>query len=313
VGQLNDEKRMIRRLFSLVLIILGTIAALLVITIGLYLSANRTNGTLVSSGEERAYLLYVPESYEPSKLTPLVISLHGLIQWPANQMKLTHWNDLAERYGFIVVYPSGTHFPLRWDAGGALPGAAGPKRDVLFISDLIEKLEGEYNIDPSRIYANGMSNGGGMTLVLSCQLAEKIAAVGMVAGAYFYPWEECDPVRQVPAVVFHGTDDPIVPFLGGTSRRYHITFPSITDWIENLARRNGCDAIPEGLPSSGNVSAIRYGSCAADVVFYTIAGGGHTWPGGERLPRIITGYTTSDIDATEAMWDFFQQNPLTNP
>ena len=53
-------------------------------------------------------------------------------------------------------------------------------RDVRFISELIDKLEAAYNIDPARIYANGFSNGGGMAFVLSCTLSDRIAAVGMV-------------------------------------------------------------------------------------------------------------------------------------
>jgi polyhydroxybutyrate depolymerase len=150
-------------------------------------------------------------------------------------------------------------------------------------------------------------------LVLSCQLAEKIAAVGMVAGAYFYPWDECDPLRQVPAIVFHGTTDPIVPYQGGQTRPFQTDFPSIPEWVNMLARRNGCDRSPEELSYSGEVSSIQYSHCAADVVFYTIAGGGHTWPGGSILPRILTGHTTTDIDATQTMWDFFAQHPLPNP
>jgi polyhydroxybutyrate depolymerase len=44
--------------------------------------------------------------------------------------------------------------------------------DVIFISELIDKLEASYNIDPARIYANGLSNGGGVTFALSCTLSE---------------------------------------------------------------------------------------------------------------------------------------------
>jgi polyhydroxybutyrate depolymerase len=203
---------MIKHLKRLLLILIGSLVVLSLIVILAYRLANRTNGTLVSSGEQRTYLLYVPESYDPSIPAPLVITFHGFVQWPANQMELSHWNDLADEHGFIVVYPSGTHFPLRWRTGGGFSADTDPGRDVRFISDLIDKLESEFSIDPARIYANGMSNGGGMTFILSCQLSERIAAVGMVAGAFFYTWEECNPARQVPAIVFHGTDDPIVPY-----------------------------------------------------------------------------------------------------
>ena len=72
-----------------------------------FYSANRDNGSLVSSGEKREYLLYVPRSYDRSKPTPLVISMHGAGLWGASQRDISGWNDLADRKGFIVVYPSG--------------------------------------------------------------------------------------------------------------------------------------------------------------------------------------------------------------
>jgi polyhydroxybutyrate depolymerase len=294
----------------LTLVIIGVPIALILFIIVVFRLVNHTNGTLVSSSEKRAYLLYIPESYDPSVPTSLVISLHGYAEWPAHQMQLSHWNNLADQYGFIVVYPSGTHFPLRWRTHGTPGSESDPMIDVTFISDLIDKLEGAYNIDPARIYANGLSNGGGMTFVLSCKLSERIAAIGMVSGAYLYPWDECNPPRHVPVIVFHGTDDPIVPFLGGPSEAFDMPFPVIPKWIETLAHQNGCDEPPLELPPSGEVSGVRFMNCAADVIFYTITGGGHAWPGGGIIPEFIVGHTTQDIDATQTIWDFFLQHPL---
>jgi polyhydroxybutyrate depolymerase len=299
-----------KRLFRLALVMIGVIIALALTAAVSFRLVNRTNGALVSSGERRTYLLYVPESYDPSVPTPLVITFHGFAQWPAHQMQLSHWNDLADEAGFIVVYPSGTRFPLRWGTGGSYRNGVNPRSDVTFISDLIDKLEREYNLDPTRIYANGMSNGGGMTFVLTCELSERIAAAGMVAGTYLYPWDECTPARQVPAIVFHGTEDPIVPFQGGNIQPFEVPFPAIPEWIDALAHRNGCAGNPRELSSTGDVSGIQYTNCTADVIFYTVAGGGHTWPGGEALPEMLTGPTTRGIDATQAMWDFFLQHPL---
>ncbi len=270
--------------------------------------ANRTNGSLVSSGKRRRYLLYVPKSYNPAIPAPLVITIHGFAQYPAHQMGLTRWNELANEHGFLVVYPAGTGFPLRWHAGGRF--GAGVAAEVRFFSDLIDKLQAEYNIDPSRIYANGLSNGGGMTFVLSCELSERIAAAGLVASAHQYPWDACRPARPVPTIVFHGTADPIVPFAGGRSGGPGLPFPAIPEWVEVLARSCGSTGTPEPLPSRGAVSGVAYTHGAADVVFYTIAGGGHTWPGGQELPRWLTGPTSQDIDATRVMWDFFTAHPL---
>jgi poly(3-hydroxybutyrate) depolymerase len=165
-------------------IIIGLPVALVVMVLVWTSIADKTNGAIVSSGVTRRYLLYVPKTYDRSRLTPLVITMHGGGSWPAAAMYISRWNEVAEQHGFIVVYPAGSG--AFW--GGFSPGPhvwpMGPRslgREVRFISDLIDKLEAEYNIDPNRIYADGMSNGGGMALALSCRLSDRIAAVGAVA------------------------------------------------------------------------------------------------------------------------------------
>jgi len=137
-------------------------------------------------------------------------------------MNVSQWNSIADREGFIVVYPSGTGFPKRWQAFPQEPRDS--SKDVIFIADLIDSLSAQYNIDPARIYVNGFSNGGGMTFLLGCELADRIAATGTVAGAFVLPFEECAPSRPMPLIAFHGTADPIVPFLGGPSESFDIPF-----------------------------------------------------------------------------------------
>ncbi len=296
-----------------ILRVIGVILAVpvvLVMALGLgYTLSNRTNGTLISSGVQRKYLLYVPPSYDPATPTPLVITIHGFAQWPANQRGVSQWNPLADEYGFIVVYPSGTGFPKRWGAHGTADSLNPQMEDITFISDLIDKLESEYNIDPTRIYANGLSNGGGMSYLLACELSERIAAIGTVAGAHLYPLDKCRPTYTVPMIVFHGTDDQIVPYYGGRSGPFDVPFPVIPDWVAQYAAQNGCATTPDELPAQGEVTGRRYGSCNADteVLFYTVHGGGHTWPGSNFLPKAIVGHATQDIDATRVMWAFFQQ------
>lgn len=292
------------------LILLGLAAILVLAAAVAFLILDHTNGSIVSSGVKRYYLLYVPKRYNPATPTPLVISIHGYADWPAHQMQMTHWNKLADQYGFIVVYPSGTRFPKRWRT--RMKSGGHPMPDVIFIAALIDKLENEYNLDPRRIYTNGLSNGGGMTVLLSCVLSDRIAAIGSVAGAYPIPWNECPPSRPMPTIVFHGTADPVVPYTGDPSHEHGYPLPVIPGWVESLARRNGCEQAPVEIPIKGAVSGLHYGNCSskADVVFYTIAGGGHSWPGGEPLPKFIVGSTSQDIDATRVMWEFFQQHPL---
>lgn len=302
------RKKLARRI---ALVLLGLSLAVILLPAGIFQLVNRTNGALVSSGEKRTYLLYVPEKYDPATPAPLVISIHGFAEWPAHQRDISHWNTLADQHGLIVVYPSGTNFPLRWQI---TPGSSSDPHamvDAIFISDLIDKLSTEYTIDAARIYANGLSNGGGMSYLLSCSLSERIAAFGSVSGAYLLPWEACNPTRQVPAIIFHGTADSIVPYQGGPSQAFNIPFPSIPEWIDILATKNGCDKNPQEVVAGDDIRSFQFTGCDAEVVFYSINGGGHSWPGGVPMPEAIVGYTTQEIDATQLMWDFFQRHPLT--
>lgn len=271
---------------------------------------NANNGSLISSGEIRKYLLYVPRSYGGRRPAPLVISLHGAAGWPVQQMKLTEWNQLADREGFIVVYPSGVDSagPRIW----RVEHGAGLAKDVQFIADLIGKLEAQYNIDRARIYANGLSNGGGMSFVLSCTLSDRIAAVGLVAAAQTLPWSWCTDQRPVPMIAFHGTADPFTRYDGGSSWVSPRPFPSVSKWTANWARRNRCEPKPIESFVAADVTRREYRNCADDagVVLYTIKGGGHTWPGGEPMPEWFVGPTSRSINATSQMWAFFRAHPL---
>jgi polyhydroxybutyrate depolymerase len=304
-------KKTLKTISVLFLSLLGFFLLAALIMAFAFLIANKTNGSLVSSGEKRSYLLYVPASYDPQNPTPLVISIHGYAEWPAHQAQISRWNDLADEDGFIVVYPSGTGFPKHWRTMGLDANPVGVERDVQFISDLIDELEKNYNIDPARIYANGLSNGGGMSYLLACKLADRIAAIGSVSGGYTYPLDQCHPSRPVPLLAFHGTADPIVPFLGGPSKSFDIPFPVVPDWIKGWAERNQCTRTIH-VPQDGEVSAVQYADCSqnANVIFVTIDGGGHAWPGGEPIPAWIVGYTSQQIDATRMMWNFFIGQPL---
>lgn len=270
---------------------------------------DRSNGFLVSSGIEREYVLYVPKSYHRAKPAPLVITLHGAGVSPRQQMEMSEWNEVADREGFLVVYPSGTTGggPRVWRMRGA-----DETRDVRFISDLIDEIQKSYSIDPRRIYANGLSNGGGMSFILSCRLPGRIAAVGLVGAAQLAPWSSCADEHAVPMIDFHGTADPMAPYDGGTSWVVPSPLPSVPRWAANWARRNHCASPPIDTPVNGEVMRREYTHCTDDasVVLYTIRGGGHTWPGGQPLPEWFAGRTSTSIDATREMWSFFKAHPL---
>lgn len=210
---------------------------------------DRTNGSIVSSGETREYLLHVPDSYDRAKQPHLSSAcMRGPPGPPSGGISAvgTGWPMLN---GFIVVYPSGTPQLLGvarvWHSFETGPGV---ERDVRFISELIDALQSVYNIDPARIYANGMSNGGGMAFVLACTMSDRIAAVAMVAPAQSLPTGWCKNTRPVPMIAFHGSADPIVPYdggpLGDPVNPVKPVFAPVRDFVASWAERNLCSTSP---------------------------------------------------------------------
>jgi len=292
------------------LVLIGLPVAVAVTEAVLYDIRNRHNGSIVSSGVEREYVIYVPSTYDRTRPAPLVITLHGAGLWGAAQREISRWDEVAEREGLIAVYPSGAggRGPRAWRAD---PTASVP-RDVTFISDLIDQLARTYTIDPARIYANGLSNGGGMSFALSCTLGDRIAAVGMVGAAHLVPFTSCPDPRPVPAIAFHGTADRFTRYHGGKSWVAPRPFPDIPTWMANWARRNQCEPNPVDTTVATDVIRREYSNCVdrADVVLYTIRDAGHTWPGGGPLPEWFLGTTPTSIDASSVMWEFFREHPL---
>jgi polyhydroxybutyrate depolymerase len=273
--------------------------------------------TLVSGGLERCYLLYVPASHKPTQPAPLVLSLHGFAGNAMNQRKTTGWDRIADREGFVVAYPEGTSLPQRWNAADLF--SAESVDDVQFFRDMIADVAQAAPVDPDRVYVNGISNGGAMTHRIACELVDIVAAIGTVAAVPTEPPNGCTPSRPVPVIAFHGTDDPLVNYHGGSFKipvsrgllnlsMEPVVYAPVETWIAGWAERNGCDMVPE--PIQGAVGGIRYASCqdGAEVALYTVHGGGHTWPGGPPIPFV--GKTSTDIDASETMWAFFQAHLL---
>jgi len=313
---MNSRKIVIR----VVQVLIGLPIVLVLIVYGSFYAVfyfpNRSGaitGTIVSSGQKREYLLYVPKSYDPTKPTPLVLNLHTAMSWPTSSMNISQWNLVADEQEFIVVYPEGTgRGPKSWEMTGSETPSRMP--DVIFISELIDKLEASYNIDKTRIYANGMSNGGGMAFVLSCTLSDRIAAVGMVSAGLYPEWNWCTDHRPVPVIALHGTADPICPYNGGKSKFGDDIFPSVQGFMANWSRRNRCGPNPSESVVAPDVTRLQYTDCADDagVVLYTVKGGGHQWPGGKQVRAgWMVGPYSRSVDATRQMWAFFREHQLT--
>ncbi|NNC74664.1 MAG: hypothetical protein HKN93_04050 [Acidimicrobiia bacterium] len=244
--------------------------------------------TLPGAGDTvRRYVLYVPASVRA--VPALVVDLHGFTSSSAEQDLLSGMRDLAAIEGFVVAQPQGRGGLLAfWDSG---PGSD----DVSFLRDVIADAVDRSGADPDRVYVTGMSNGGGMADRMACDASDVVTAVGTVAGAYSYP-APCDPERPVPIVAFHGTADPTVPYDGG------LLFSPVTEWAAAWAVRNGC-ADPAGSRVTDEVTAVTWAECGegVQVVFYTVEGGAHGWPG--TLDPERADKSTGSIVASDIIWE----------
>jgi polyhydroxybutyrate depolymerase len=261
--------------------------------------------TIQSGGLPRVANVHIPEGYDPNVGTPVVLNFHGFTSDAVQEALLSEMTPKADAAGFVVIYPYGTGAPLSWNAGACCGTAAATNvDDIGFVRDLINYAEQQLCVDPARIFATGMSNGGFLSHRIGCEMADVVAAVAPVAGVDGMP--TCTPSRPMPVMHFHGTLDPLVPWNGDPV----LGFISVPSSIAGWAQRDACTGSPVQTYSNGDSSCATYEQCAggADVTLCTVQGGGHTWPGGLPVPTL--GMTTTDLSATDAMWTFFQAHPM---
>lgn len=286
------------------------------------------------AGRARAWITYVPPSYDPAQAMPLVIVLHGRPSNAASMAAISEMNTVAARRGFIAVYPEGidnewnAYFDLARSSNASLTGNRSilPQDDVGFLKSLAADLRVDLNIDASRMYVAGFSNGGFMTMRMACSASDTFAGFAEVGSSLYVEMNDvCRRSPPSPILFMHGSADPSIPYEGVTAGNpeggepIRITL-RVIDTVSLFARRNGCGmagrstTFAEGGRSPGThvVRFVPNECTGAPLEFYQINGGGHTWPGvAEVLPAENFGPTNMDIHASEVIWDFFSRQTLT--
>ncbi len=263
-------------------------------------AADNSNETLQSGGLARTYILHVPPSYDGARDVPLVINLHGFGSNAAQQAAYSQLPAKADREGFVVVTPNGTGNPQHWE----YPGLGGAVDDIAFIRELLDRVEADLCIDAKRVFVTGISNGAAIATFIACAMPDRITAIAPVA-ATAGP-ASCAAGAIVPVITFRGTDDPCVPYGGGTSAcGQKLPVAAAETSVQNWAAHDGCNPSPAKQEFSAHVRTIAYSECTSDaaVVMFVVEGGGHTWPGSVDVPRL--GTTTHEVNATDQMWQFF--------
>lgn len=269
-------------------------------------------------GMQRSYLIHLPSHYDNQTPLPLVVVLHGGGGSPEKVEKVTGFSKKADEEGFIVVYPGGEGGT--WNSGYCCGMAMEYQTDdVGFILKVIQEVGKNQKIDERRIYATGISNGAMMSYRLAAEASDKFAAIGPVAGSIggkstensgLYLPEK--PSQPVSVIIFHGTLDQHVLYRGGHgnhsrgSRMDLSVNDSVLFWVD--ADYCSSNLLIDNINS--NVTRKTYGGGlnGTEVVLYTIIGGGHAWPGGDK--GFIWGdKPTQEISATDVIWEFFKSHP----
>jgi len=268
----------------------------------------------------REYILYEPAA-RPQEGAALVLVYHGGAAHARSAIKLTGFSCLADEQSFWVVYPEG--YKAHWgDGRGTTPPDKEGIDDSAFTARLLDQLIPSLGVDPSRIFATGMSNGGMFAHRLGLELSGRIAAIAPVAGTMARNLSlPASLAAPVSVLQIHGTEDRLEPYtggaintvLGGTLRSFHET---AAEW----ARLNRCRTDPKqlwplpGAPGGMVVEVEVYQvETGAGVTSVTVHGGGHTWPGGPQyLPEPEVGQVCRSFDATALIWDFFIKHPRRN-
>lgn len=256
--------------------------------------------TVESGGRERRYFLYVPSGYDGASPRPLVLDFHGSGSHPRQQLAIDGMARHADAQGFLVLLPeAAAPFPPGGHTWNAPPDPRLPD-DVRFAEDALADAARRVCVDAARVYATGFSGGARLASELACARPERIAALGAVAGLRAPPG--CGPV---PVIAFHGTADRVNPYAGGGPAYWGY---GVDEAVRRWARANGCAAARPDAARGAAVTARRYAPCdGAELTFYRVDGGGHTWPGSAfAFPPERFGATSHEIDATAVMLEFFR-------
>lgn len=257
----------------------------------------------------RTYRIHVPAGYAASRPTPLLLDFHGGGGNAADTERSSSFTGLADRRGFLAVYPQGLPFDqlssgyTTWAATTPLDSYSKGIDERLFVSTLLDALQRQYCVDPARIYATGFSAGGAMVAFLTCTLAGRFAAFAPMSGdAYVLP-RGCNPSHVTSIIEFHGSADTAEPYEGepppGGTQLYRRQ--GVIEWLTTWAGRDGCTAGPTPFLRTTQVSAEQWTGCrdGMGLAHYLVNGLGHAWP-----PPI------EGQDASELIWAFFVAHPF---
>jgi polyhydroxybutyrate depolymerase len=240
---------------------------------------------------------------------------------------------VADDDGFAVVAPNGTGNMLledvrTWNAGGgqngwqcvSSDGCESAVDELAYFDALHDELMRAVDIDESRIFVTGHSNGGAMAHRLICERSMRFAAAVSVAGGnQVAQVQGCTPARPMSVMEIHGTDDPCWSYQTSTDACVNndgMKKVGVKETIDTWRALSGCTAEPtrsaiddKDANDDTDAEEIRHACIdGAEVVEVKVNGGGHSWPGGDGFGDV--GNTSRDFSASKMAWQFFKRHPL---
>ena len=272
--------------------------------------------TLTHDGLDRSYRLHVPEGLPAGESVPLVLGFHGGLGWADQFAFSSNYDEIADRESFIVVYPTGVPVvagrpAATWNGGYCCgPSARDDIDDVGFVAAVLDELEAEYPIDANQVFVVGHSNGGIISYRLACEMSDRIAAIGVVAGSL--GGIDCKPLAAVSIIHIHGDEDHNHPIEGGVGEDSvaGVDFNSAAETLDTWIGLNACDSEPvehsERSESGDEVQTSTWSGCVGDteIEFVVIVGGSHAWPGSTSSREGPGGVPSQALDASETIWAF---------
>lgn len=252
--------------------------------------------TLRQGGLVRNAFVHVPRAGAGRPLA-VVLAFHGAGGNGEFMADYSGLSPLADRDHFIAVYPSAAGARHFWTLNAS--DKTKPD-DVGFIAKLLQVLPSRVCMDQQRVYATGVSNGGGFTVRVGCELSSRIAAIAPVAGGY-RSLDPCHPDRPLSVLEIHGTSDPVVPY-NGKAPDYA---GSVSRFLANWTQIDRCPAGASPIFVARNTQRFDWSPCAdgTEVLHLRLKGIGHTWPG-SRDSR------NAPISAGRTVWRFFRGRVL---
>jgi len=253
----------------------------------------------------RTFYVWVPTSYDASKPFPVIIAYHGLGDDCENFGDAVGLKQLSETENFLFAYPCGYPGLLgnAWNAGTCC-NLIGPN-DIDFTLDIVSTIKSNFNVDNTKVYATGFSNGAMMAEILGCVAPDIFHATVSVSGIVeLEPGNAggesaCDTAyknftQKISTSNIHGDLDILVPWTGDAL----LGFPAVPTNFDDWAKRNGCQGDPVETFSKGAYTEQTYEQCTSGTTVRLVHhyGGGHEWP------------SDGDFDTATYVVNFFYQS-----